>query len=90
MNATDGKITSGRADHDQDTGDRSDAALAKSAQTSLGQPVDTALNKIPGTATSAELDDHPPPAPSGSSSRGSWTSSPRKPAPGHKDVMPAP
>ncbi|MFF4148489.1 PepSY domain-containing protein [Streptomyces sp. NPDC001698] len=58
VNAADGKVTAGRADHDQDTDDSGDAALAKSAKTGLGQAVDAALSKAPGTATSAELDDH--------------------------------
>ncbi|MEU6009495.1 PepSY domain-containing protein [Streptomyces sp. NPDC047453] len=58
VNAADGKVTAGRADHDQDTDHSGDAALAKSARTGLGQAVDAAFSKAPGTATSAELDDH--------------------------------
>ncbi|MFK4266257.1 PepSY domain-containing protein [Streptomyces milbemycinicus] len=54
MNATSGKVTAHRTDHD-DADD--EAALARSARTGLGQAVDAALKKIPGTATSAELDD---------------------------------
>lgn len=54
VNAADGKVIAGRADRDEDADDHRDAALAK---TGLGQAVDTALNKVPGTATSAELDD---------------------------------
>ncbi|MFD8379156.1 PepSY domain-containing protein [Streptomyces sp. NPDC059679] len=54
VNTTSGKVTANRTDHD-DTDD--DAALARSAKTSLSQAVDAALKKIPGTATSAELDD---------------------------------
>ncbi|MFJ6562536.1 PepSY domain-containing protein [Streptomyces sp. NPDC091412] len=58
VNAADGKVIAGRADRVGDTADPDDAALAKSARTGLGQAVDTALDKVPGTATSAELDDH--------------------------------
>ncbi|MFI1289957.1 PepSY domain-containing protein [Streptomyces sp. NPDC020792] len=58
VNAADGKVSAGRADRVGDTADPDDAALAKSARTGLGQAVDTALDKVPGTATSAELDDH--------------------------------
>ncbi|MDW6063032.1 PepSY domain-containing protein [Streptomyces sp. FXJ1.4098] len=54
VNATSGKVTAHRTDHD-DSDD--EAALARSAKTGLGQAVDAALKKIPGTATSAELDD---------------------------------
>ncbi|MEV5080683.1 PepSY domain-containing protein [Streptomyces sp. NPDC056159] len=58
VNAADGKTIVGKADHDEGADHRGDAALAKSARTGLGQAVDTALDKVPGTATSAELDDH--------------------------------
>ncbi|ADI10501.1 Propeptide PepSY amd peptidase M4 [Streptomyces bingchenggensis BCW-1] len=54
VNATSGRVTAHRTDHD-DADD--EAALARSARTGLGQAVDAALKKIPGTATSAELDD---------------------------------
>ncbi|MGO4418904.1 PepSY domain-containing protein [Streptomyces sp. MCAF7] len=58
VNTTSGKVTANRTDHD-DTGhdDTDEAALARSAKIGLGQAVDAALKKIPGTATSAELDD---------------------------------
>ncbi|MFE7231666.1 PepSY domain-containing protein [Streptomyces sp. NPDC002405] len=58
VSAADGKVIAGRADRVGDTADHDDAALAESARTGLGQAVDTALDKVPGTATSAELDDH--------------------------------
>lgn len=59
VNTTSGKVTANRIDRDDsDHGDSDDeAALARSAKTGLGQAVDAALKKIPGTATSAELDD---------------------------------
>lgn len=55
VNAADGKVTGSEVDQDDDHD--GDAALAKSAKTGLGQAVDAALDKVPGTATSAELDD---------------------------------
>ncbi|MFD4976277.1 PepSY domain-containing protein [Streptomyces sp. NPDC058424] len=58
VNAADGEVIAGRADRVVDTAGRGDAALAESARTGLGQAVDTALGKVPGTATSAELDGH--------------------------------
>ncbi|MFJ9729623.1 PepSY domain-containing protein [Streptomyces sp. NPDC101209] len=54
VNAADGKVTGSKADQDDDH----DAIAAKSAKTELAQAVNTALGKVPGTATSAELDDH--------------------------------
>ncbi|KAK1178976.1 PepSY domain-containing protein [Streptomyces sp. NBS 14/10] len=58
VNTTSGKVTANRTDHDDtDHDDTDEAALARSAKTGLGQAVDAAVKKIPGTATSAELDD---------------------------------
>ncbi|MGW3563019.1 PepSY domain-containing protein [Streptomyces sp. NPDC000941] len=54
VNSTSGKVTANRTDHDDND---DEAALARSAKIGLGQAVDAALKKIPGTATSAELDD---------------------------------
>ncbi|MFB6960657.1 PepSY domain-containing protein [Streptomyces sp. NPDC056309] len=58
VNAADGEVIAVRADRVVDTAGRGDAAPAKSDRTGLGQAVDTALGKVPGTATSAELDGH--------------------------------
>ncbi|MER6984023.1 PepSY domain-containing protein, partial [Streptomyces carpinensis] len=59
VNTADGRTTTDRAHHGEDADDHGDAALAKSAGTSLGQAVDRALDKVPGTATAAEFDhDH--------------------------------
>ncbi|MFF4361636.1 PepSY domain-containing protein [Streptomyces sp. NPDC001604] len=54
VNAADGKVTGSKVDQDDDRDGA--ASLAKSARTGLGQAVDGVLAKVPGTATSAELD----------------------------------
>ncbi|WP_051833653.1 PepSY domain-containing protein [Streptomyces sp. NRRL S-646] len=55
VDAADGKLSGSTIDQDDDRA--GDDALAESARVDLGQAVDAALSKVPGTATSAELDD---------------------------------
>ncbi|MFF2652977.1 PepSY domain-containing protein [Streptomyces sp. NPDC058045] len=54
--ATAGTGGEDHGDHD-DAGDAGDAALLKSAKVDIKQAVDTATKSVPGTATSADLDD---------------------------------
>ncbi|RPF39007.1 PepSY domain-containing protein [Streptomyces sp. TLI_185] len=55
VNAADGELSGSKVDQDDDRD--ADAALAKSPRIDLGQAVDAALTKVPGAASSAELDD---------------------------------
>jgi len=55
VNTADGKLSGSTVDQDDDRD--ADAAPAESARIDPGQAVDAALTKVPGTATSAELDD---------------------------------
>ncbi|MCZ0983552.1 PepSY domain-containing protein [Streptomyces diastatochromogenes] len=56
VDATSGKVTGNKVDQDNDADNKDEAALAKSAKTTLPKAVDAARAKTSGTATSAELE----------------------------------
>ncbi|GHA65426.1 PepSY domain-containing protein [Streptomyces termitum] len=56
VDATSGKVTGNKVDQDNDADNKDEAALAKSAKTTLPKAVDAARAKTAGTATSAELE----------------------------------
>jgi uncharacterized membrane protein YkoI len=59
VDGTTGKVTSSKAQNDHDSDDAaSEATAVKNAKTTLPQAVDAAYVKVPGKATSAELESH--------------------------------